>query len=242
MVKMMGTWTPTGAMRRARVRATPWLLLLAPFALVCALTTAYCLGRAVIASQYLLAPAGTFYCSPTMYVGLAIILISFLVGLPIGLSCANVCVWLVLQMRRAASRSDVSISRTFVRSTKQLLFIAAIFGLTGIPLLFALGNRNICFTDSEIVFRPFMFLPVSEYQKNQIEEVQASCTASKKSGWGMSIVIRASDGMKFPIGGIDIWQRTPFPRIMRLLRDSPFDGSRILPGCPPNLRARLIPD
>jgi hypothetical protein len=212
-----------------------------PFALVCAFTTAYFLGRAVIASQYLLAPADTFYCSPTMFVGLAIILISLLVGLPIGLFCANVCVWLVLQARRAANRSDVSMSRTFVRSTKQLLFIAAIFGLIGIPLLFSLGSRSICFTDSEIVFGPFMFLPVSRYQKNQIERVQASCSASR-SGWGMRIVIRANDGMKFPIGGSDIWQRTPFPRIMRLLHDAPFDDSRILPGCPPNLRGLLGTD
>jgi hypothetical protein len=242
LAQMRRIWTPTGAMRRARLRATPWLLLLVPFALAVALMTAYALSRATIASQYLFAPAGTFYCSPTMYVSMAIILISILVGLQIGLSCANVCVWLVLQVRRAVNRSDASISRSFLHSTKQLLFIAAVFGLIGIPLSFALGSRNICFTDKEIVFRPFMLLPVSKYQMGQIESVEASCNASTKSGWGISIAIRTNDGMEFPISAVGIWQIAPLPRIMRLLHDAPFDDSRMLPGCPRNLRARLIPD
>jgi hypothetical protein len=143
------------------------------------------------------------------------------------------------QMRRIWTPTG-AMRRARLRATPWL--ITAVFGLIGIPLSFALGSRNICFTDKEIVFRPFMLLPVSKYQMGQIESVEASCNASTKSGWGISIAIRTNDGMEFPISAVGIWQIAPLPRIMRLLHDAPFDDSRMLPGCPRNLRARLIPD
>jgi hypothetical protein len=142
-----------------------------------------------------------------------------------------------LPIRRALDQADGHKSE-FRRSMKQLMRIALVLGLIGIPLLFTLVNRNTCFTDKSIIYRPFIFAQARNYDSRQIGNVQAICEFSK-SGWGIGVVVQTNDGTKFDINQDDVWQREPFTRIVGLLRGTTFDESRIEPRCPPEQRAQL---
>jgi len=205
--------------------------------MICAFVTTYIVAREVVLSEYIFAPTGVFYCRPTLFVEPIIILGSGLVGLPLGFVLANVCIWII---RYFLQTLDNVHSDNFHRMTKPILRFSVAAIILGVPILLLVSNRDICFTDQSILYRPFAFLPVEKHDLSEIGSVKAVCSSSK-SGFGIAIVLETRDSLSLQINEEDLWQPTQFKRILKLLHNVPFNNSGISSNCPGALRTRLDP-
>jgi hypothetical protein len=210
------------------------VLIGVPVAMACALGISLLIEILAVRTLVLLAPDNVFFCTPTHYATLVLVLVGLLLSMPIGHMIANLVLWIVPPIRSALEQTG----RSFMRAQSQLAKVALYVSLFLVPIYLIALSSNVCVSDSEIYYRPNIFFPLGTYGVSQITEVRPRCTKGR-GGRNIELEIAMNDASLLDLAA---WPFFPSSeRILALLRNVPQNARQVHHDCPVALRKLITP-
>jgi hypothetical protein len=175
-----------------------------------------------------------FFCTPTYPFYLVPELI---ISFPIGLMTPFFLFWMVPTFRSRLKNEAAELIPLIRIKWALAIFCMYLF----LVLLYLFGlSSNVCLSDSEIYYRPNIFVPLRTYALSQIAEVRPRCTFPTRS-WLPGLEIRMADGASFNLAAVWPLYFASSERILGLLANAPLNTSEISPDCPNDLKLLITP-
>jgi hypothetical protein len=188
----------------------------------------------------LLGPDHAFFCTPTHYAAVVLVISGFFISVPIGLMVANLLLWMVPPIRYSLENGESRAGGSFIRNLSQLATLAIRMYLVVVPVyLIALSSR-VCLSDFEIYYRPNIFFPRRTYGLSQVAEVRSRCTRGRE-GWNIGLEITMTDGSLFDLAVDNGEYLASSERILGLFHNVRLKTAQIHPDCPNNLKKSITP-
>lgn len=226
----------TAAPRQGCLRAIVMLLVGIPVTMMCALGILLLITSVAPRALVLLAPDNVFFCTPTQYALVILVIAGFVISVPIAGMTANLLMWMVPPIRSALENEKLRAGGSFIRAQSGIATLAVRMYLFLVPIYLIALSSNVCVSDSEIYYRPNILLPLRTYDLPQVVEVRPQCTRGR--GWNIGIEITMADGSLLDLG---VLPGFPSERILALLRNVPLNTSQIRRDCPSDLRKLITP-
>lgn len=229
-------WSPAAAQNRARLRWTPWRLLLLPVFFVCWISLSMRLIFVNFEAVYIFAPQAAFFCAPTQFSGLILALVPLFLAIAPAFLIANIALWLIPPARRDLDRAEARVGNSFSKSNAMLAKILPVSVAVLLPIeLFAAGSA-VCMSPKAIHYRPHSLAALQVYALSQIEAVRPSCSRGSRGSWNARLVVSVREAGAFDLAAQHPYRLSSSPEVSETLRDLPWDYSGIERGCPYYLR------
>lgn len=229
----------TDAPRQGRLRAIVMLLVGIPVTMACALGIFLLISALAVRAPVLLGHHNVFFCTPTEYATIILVLAGFAISIPIAGMIANSLMWMVPPIRSVLENAKSRVGGSFIRAQSGIATFALRVYLVVVPVyLFALSS-NVCLSDSTIYYRPNILFPLRTYAPSQVVELRPRCTRGR--GWDIGLDITMTDGSSFDLAVIEPVYLASSERILALLPNVPLNTSQIRRDCPFDLKKLITP-
>ena len=238
---MTPEWKPSDAFARAGRRWTPWRLLAVPLGFVCAVAVFVALATLTLRGELVTGPDSVFFCSPSRWSVVVLVMALLVLAVPIGFLLANVLLWMVPPIRRALDEAEARVGGSFSRANAGLVRATLVLALISLPVVVIAAGSSACLSRSDIYYRPHLLTSWRIYPLSQILEVRSRCETGSRGGWSIGLDVIVSDGTSLDLAVVGPWFRRFSTEIQTALHESKANDALIAPGCPPGLRKMLMP-
>lgn len=204
---------------RTRIRVgrrwSPWrLLFIIPMSLLSFIVPLASLFYVTRHVQLLLAAKEALFCTPTRLSEIILVVCLLLMALSLG----GMFIALLSSPPRYLRAKDMRL----------LLTIGAI----PLPIYLLSTGSMVCVNQYGVHYRPQLLASWHHYRFSQIGTVSAECQRGSRGGWDVRLYLTMSDGSSFDLAALYPWLPTSWQQGLGLLKDRPWDNSRINQDCP----------
>lgn len=231
----------SGARARAKLRRTPWRLVLIPLVFACTTAVFLLIANLAMKAQVFFGPDDVFFCTPA---NLAIV-VMFLSVMPVAASggcvISNLLIWTISPIRRALEKAEAPVGQSFSKANAALIKFFVIAVLIVLPILAVAMNSRLCLSQTELYYKPHLLASLQTYSLAQVVVVRPRCMRRNRTERDIGLDLVMSDGATFDVANIWPWFSPSSERVWAALRGIPSDKSQVQADCPSNVRKHIAP-